>query len=175
MVWMRNVRHLDRWWSCLKRFLELWWQEGLLDQACHWDELWDVTALLLRLPVHSLFPVFGWELDMWSLSFLLWPLPPCHPYHYRLLVLGTVSQNKLFLKLLLVIEFYYSNRKELIHPPKWPPGFLLLPLCPAHLKAHMVTTFAVWVLLLWHYLGLLLQSTLCVPALALNLHLHRPS
>ena len=31
---------------------------------------------------------------------------------------GTLSQNKLFLKLLLVIEFYYSNRKELLHSPK---------------------------------------------------------
>lgn len=77
--------------------------------------------------------------------------PPLYRlYHYRLLVLGTVSQNKLFLKLLLGIEFYYSNRKELIHPPNDLPDVLLLPLFPAHLKAHTVTTFVVWVLLPWY-------------------------
>lgn len=123
---------------------------ALLDQARHWDEPWDFVTLLSLLPVHSLFPVFDGELDTWSLSFLLWPLPPCRLYHYRLLVLSTVSQNKLFLKLLLGIEFYYSNRKELIHPPSDLPGFLLLPLFPAHLKAHTVTAFVVWVLLPWY-------------------------
>lgn len=116
MVWMRNVPNKIR-------HLNTWSPVGVLCRAVMEENI-TVCGFWELVPS----PTFHWlfrlslRMRMWSLgSLLLQPdcLWPCLLYMMDSKSSGTISENQLFYKLLLVILLYYNNRKVTNTPTLW--------------------------------------------------------